>query len=113
MIISDLEPKPTHSTRFTLSEQRNIPEISGCYVLVSSYDLILYVGRTNNIRRRFTEHLESEEKRKSTEDGRAVKFYWLENDTIERIEQAWMNEHLNNEGELPILNKIYSSSQSR
>ncbi len=54
------------------------------------------------------QHLDNADKTRLTENGRAVFFYWIESDETNKIERTWMNIHLQHEGIIPILNKIYS-----
>jgi hypothetical protein len=54
------------------------------------------------------DHLDSPEKTSETDKGRAILFYWLETPDINMVERTWMNIHLQHEGRLPLLNKMYS-----
>jgi hypothetical protein len=57
-------------------------------------------------------HLDCDEKVGPTVAGRATFFYWLESPELERIERAWMNIHIQFEGVLPPLNRVYSPVSS-
>jgi hypothetical protein len=37
-----------------------------------------------------------------------VLFHWLETNDINTVERTWMNIHIQHEGTLPPLNKVYS-----
>lgn len=108
MKATDLIPKPSFIERFAHKSAQYIPEKHGCYVISNSEFVILYVGLAKNIQRRFLQHLDSPEKTRPTEFGRAAYFHWIISEDIESIERGWMNIHVANEGRLPILNKIYS-----
>lgn len=73
---------------------------------------VLYIGLTNNLRRRMNEHLDNPEKTCETKNGRAVYFFWIESDEVNKIERAWMNIHNLIEGALPLLNKVYSPTST-
>lgn len=109
MKIGKLLPPPTAKTAFLALKSRLVPNESGCYVLATFELDVAYIGRAVNLKRRMLQHLDNEEKIKEYDFGRAVWFYWLEHDRTERLERTWMNIHLENEGVLPPLNKIYSS----
>lgn len=53
MNIEQLEPKPTKKVKFSLSAYKKVPKISGCYVLTTFDNNILYIGKTVNLFRRF------------------------------------------------------------
>jgi len=57
MKISELKPLPESKTNFKLSQYNFIPTFSGCYVLTTFNDDILYIGQAVNLRRRFEQHL--------------------------------------------------------
>lgn len=105
-----LNPLPDHYEIFRLDRQSFVPEFVGCYTLVSFQGVVLYVGLTENLRRRFCEHLGDSKKTKLTKNGRAFFFYWLHCDTLnkEKLERTWLNQCLIVDGALPILNKVSS-----
>jgi excinuclease UvrABC nuclease subunit len=108
MNVDFLVPKPTKFEPFRRSQEKFVPDSSGCYALTTFKREILYIGLSNNIRRRMDQHLDNADKTRLTENGRAVFFYWIESDETNKIERTWMNIHLQHEGIIPILNKIYS-----
>jgi excinuclease UvrABC nuclease subunit len=108
MKIKELIPCPVLCESFKRNRERFIPELSGCYALATFENVVLYIGLTKNLRRRMNEHLDSEEKTTLTINGRAVFFYWLEVKEINKVERTWLNTHLQHEGVLPVLNKVYS-----
>ena len=103
-----LNPLPTSRENFRRDRQRFVPSQSGCYALVSFQGVVLYVGLTENLSRRFGEHLDDPRKTSSTADGRAFFFYWLECDELGRVERTWQNECELVDGKLPVLNEIRS-----
>ena len=108
MKITDLIPGPVQYETFRRSRERFVPEKSGCYVLTTFSRDVLYIGLTNNLRRRMNEHLDNPDKTGETTLGRAVLFYWFESDELNKIERTWLNIHIQHEGAIPVLNKIYS-----
>lgn len=108
MNICELVPQPLMHETFKRNRLRYIPEKPGCYALATFSRVVLYIGLTNNLRRRMNEHLDSSEKTCTTEKGRAVFFYWIESLEINKIERTWMNIHNLVEGVLPEFNKVYS-----
>ena len=108
MKIEDLKPSPNRRENFLRKRQRFIPDKSGCYVLTTFQDDILYVGLTNDLRQRFGKHLDDPQKTSKTENGRAFFFHWLECDELNKVERTWLNDCVLTDGALPILNKINS-----
>lgn len=108
MNVESLTPSPFRKESFHLSREKFLPETAGCYVLTTFAGIVLYVGLAKNLRRRMRNHLNDPGKAGATSLGRAVKFYWFETGDINKVERTWLNIHLEHEGVLPILNKIYS-----
>ena len=108
MKLDMLVPKPVKHETFKRHRERFVPEKSGCYVLTTFANDVLYVGLAKNLRSRMNNHLDSDEKTAPTALGRATYFYWLECLEIEKIERTWMNIHIQHEGVLPPLNTVYS-----
>lgn len=109
MIVQSLEPQPSKHENFRLYRRLFIPKSVGCYALATFDRIVLYVGRTNNLRRRFEDHLDDPNKTTQTKNGKAFFFYWLEckETEIAKIERTWLNESEIIDGELPLLNKIH------
>lgn len=108
MNVSELNPKPANREPFSRNKERFVPEVSGCYVLTTFEGVILYIGLTNNLRRRMNEHLDSALKTALTKSGRATFFYWLDTPDTYKVERTWLNTHSYTEGSLPILNTMNS-----
>jgi len=108
MNINELIPQPTHREPFNRNKERFVPKKPGCYVLTTFEGVVLYVGLTENLRRRMNEHLDNPKKIEPTKLGRAVLFHWIETCDTHKIERTWMNIHTQNEGSLPVLNGMYS-----
>jgi hypothetical protein len=108
--IDQLNPRPKHKLQFRLSSYKCVPKTSGCYVLTTVDENILYIGLTDNFFQRFQQHLNNPEKTNPTKDGRAVWFYFNEYDinNLPRLERTWLNQYEYIHGELPILNKVSS-----
>jgi hypothetical protein len=112
MNVEELVPQPTHCETFKRSRERFIPEKPGCYVLTTFSKSVLYVGLTNNLRKRMNDHLDSPTKTGETKLGRAVLFFWIESADTNKIERTWMNIHIQCEGSLPELNSMYSPTST-
>ena len=108
MNIGELVPLPQGCESFRRNRSRFVPETSGCYVLSTFGRIVLYVGLATNLRKRMNDHLDSREKTSETDQGRAILFHWLETPDINTVERTWMNIHIQHEGRLPLLNKVYS-----
>jgi excinuclease UvrABC nuclease subunit len=102
MKVSPLIPKIEIRYKFSLRFQKFIPNQPGCYILSTFDDEILYIGKSDNLRRRFGEHRASKEKTNLTTQGKAFWFYFMtciEKD-LYKIERTWlkkrekMNKHL-------------------
>lgn len=108
MNIGKIIPRPPLKEAFRLSRERYVSEKSGCYILTTFSGVVLYIGLAKNLRRRMRDHLNNPEKTNETSLGKAILFHWIESNDINKIERTWLNIHIENEGSLPILNKIYS-----
>lgn len=114
MNIRELVPLPTHREVFKRNRERFIPSSSGCYVLTTFSMDVLYVGLTKNLRSRMNNHLDDPEKVSETELGSVTFFHWLvvEVRKLEVIERTWQGIHIQYEGHLPFLNKVYSPTST-
>jgi hypothetical protein len=108
MNIVELVPQPTDSQPFSRSRERFVPARAGCYVLTTFEMIVLYIGLTDNLRRRMGQHLDNPEKTGLTKVGRAIFFHWCETGDTRKIERTWFNIHIQHEGGLPELNRVYS-----
>lgn len=110
MNIAQLSPAPARHETFKRNRHRFVPAGPGCYVLTTFSCEVLYIGLSVNLRRRLNDHLDNPEKTAETCIGRAVLFHWLEVEgrELNKIERTWLNTHIQHEGKIPILNKIFS-----
>jgi hypothetical protein len=110
MKIEELIPCPSIKFTFAYNAYKYVPKISGCYVLAAFDDNIIYIGLSNNLYKRFQQHLESHEKTGITQYGKAVWFYCLEFDAnnLPKLERTWLNQYETIHGNKPILNNISS-----
>ena len=107
MTTADLVPPPGNAEAFEPRRTRFVPEGPGCYALATFSRIVLYIGRTTNLRARMKRHLADDAKVTLTRYGRASIFFWIESDDIERIERTWTNLCIQCEGRLPVLNSVY------
>ena len=107
MTMEELVPPPEKTETFEPKSVRFVPERPGCYTLTTFSHAVLYIGRTINLRARMKRHLRDEEKVKSTRQGRATFFSWIECDDIEKVERTWVNIYIHCNGRLPVFNSIY------
>lgn len=108
MKIDQLVPLPDQVESFRWNRVRYVPENGGCYALTTFEKDVLYLGLATDLQRRMKQHLDSPEKVALTEHGRAIWFYWLECEDLNKVERTWMNIYTLHHGVLPILNKAYS-----
>lgn len=108
MHVDKLVPRASRSEPFRWSHEKFVPAVPGCYALCSAIGTVLYVGLADNLRSRMGDHLSTPEKTAETPFGRAVLFYWIESDQVHSVERAWMNTHIQYEGVLPYLNRVFS-----
>jgi excinuclease UvrABC nuclease subunit len=108
MKINELQPPPIKKVLFQREQHLLVPKISGCYVLVNTDNDILYIGQAVNFNHRFQDHLDNPEKINPTREGIAWNFFYLEYDTkkLSYLENTWLQEFQQQEGRLPILNKV-------
>src|SRR5947209_7742989 len=107
MNICELNPQPSHCETFQRNRDRFVPNAPGCYALTTFEKVVLYIGLTDNLRRRMNDHLDSSIKTRLTGSGRAFLFHWIETSDTNKIERTWMNIHIQHEGALPVLNSLY------
>jgi len=110
MKIEQLSPEPCNKVQFKLSFYKSVPKISGCYILTTFENDILYIGLSDNLYNRFQQHLDNPQKTQPTIIGKAVWFFYMEYDTnnLPKLERTWLNQFESTQGELPILNKVNS-----
>jgi len=77
-----------------------IPEIKGVYELAAS-DIVLYIGQSDNLRRRLLEHLNSLDKCIQ----RATQFCYQQNQDSEKLEQTLLQNYKQKYGGLPTCNE--------
>jgi excinuclease UvrABC nuclease subunit len=112
MNIDQLIPQPMHRETFRRDRERFVPDKPGCYVLTTFSGVVLYIGLTDNLRRRMDQHLDNPEKIAETLFGRAIFFNWIETLETYKVERTWLNIHIQNEGSWPALNKAYSPTST-
>ena|ERR1700678_3758868 len=107
-----LVPQPSNREPFKRNRERFVPARAGCYILTNFLKVVLYIGLTVNLRRRMNEHLDDPIKIAETNLGRVIFFHWIESPDTNKIERTWMNIHIQNEGALPLLNKVFSPTST-
>lgn len=112
MKVDQLVPAVETRFEFSLKNRKFIPQVAGCYALCTFEGDVLYVGLTDNLHRRFSEHRETAEKREPTAQGMAFWFYFLEcakESDLRLIERSWLSEYRElHDGKRPVLNKAES-----
>lgn len=110
MKIEELSPQPKEKLQFRLSAFRSVPKETGCYVLTTFENDILYIGLSDNLYSRFQQHLDNPEKTNPTKEGKAFWFYFMKYDAtnLPRLERTWINQFPAIHGKLPLLNKVNS-----
>lgn len=110
MKIEELKPLPKAKVLFKQSSFKQVPNHSGCYILSTFENQILYIGLAENLNKRFNQHIENPEKIKPTNQGKAIWFYYLEytSTNLEQLERTWLNQYVTCHGKRPVLNKVDS-----
>lgn len=110
MKIEELIPTPKDKVYFKLTSFKLVPKLTGCYVLTTYENDILYIGLSDNLYARFQQHLDNTEKTNPTKEGKAIWFYYTVYDPInlQKLERTWLNHYVSFHGILPIINKLNS-----
>ncbi len=110
MKVEKLIPIPKDNVLFKLSSFKSVPKETGCYVLTTFDNDILYIGLSENLNDRFKQHLDNPEKTNPTKEGKAIWFYFTTYDpkNLPKLERTWINQFVALHGRLPILNKVNS-----
>lgn len=108
MKVQRLLPPITDHDTFARHCLRFVPKVPGCYVLTTFSGDILYVGLSQDLRRRLGQHLEDPRKTSSCALGRAILMHWRKTSELEGTERAWLNQHEVEDGGLPPLNSVHS-----
>jgi len=110
MKVEKLIPIPKDKVLFKLSFFKSVPKETGCYVLTTFDNDILYIGLSENLSDRFKQHLDNPEKTNPTKEGKAVWFYFITYDpkNLPKLERTWINQFVALHGQLPILNTVNS-----
>ena len=110
MNVKELIPLPNKRIRFDISSFKSVPKDSGCYILTTFTENILYVGLAINLYSRFIQHLNNPEKTNPTIEGKAVWFYYqfYNKFNLPQLERTWLNQFEVRHCRLPILNKTSS-----
>lgn len=110
MKVEELIPQPKDRVHFNLATYKSVPKVTGCYVLSTFDNDILYIGLSENLNDRFQQHLGNSEKTKPTKNGKAIWFYFATYDpkNLPQLERTWINQFVALHGQLPILNKVNS-----
>lgn len=110
MKIAELTPQPEDKVHFKLASFKSVPKETGCYVLTTFDNDILYIGLSENLNDRFKQHLDNPEKTNPTKDGKAIWFYFsiYNPKNLPKLERTWLNQFDAIHGRLPILNRVNS-----
>ncbi|MCZ7402596.1 MAG: GIY-YIG nuclease family protein [Candidatus Methanoperedens sp.] len=110
MKLEELIPLPKDKVHFKLASFKFVPKETGCYVLTSFENDILYIGLSENLNYRFKQHIDNPEKTNPTKEGKAVWFHFSTYDfkDLTSIERTWIHQFAAMHGRLPILNKVNS-----
>lgn len=110
MKIEQLTPLPIEKVQFKLSSFKSVPKETGCYLLATFDNDILYIGLSDNLFGRFQQHLDNPDKTNSTVEGKAIWFYYMiyNPKNLPELERTWINQFVAIHGERPKLNKVDS-----
>ena len=107
MKVAELEPPMNNKVSFDLRFVVHVPDTPGCYILSTIYDDVLYIGETNDLRRRIGEHLDDPRMTRRTPEGLASWFHYTElpDDKTYPTEQFMLSQHRYKVGRRPALNR--------
>lgn len=108
MKIGALKPAISNRAPFRLSESLRVPQKSGCYILASINDDVIYIGQSVNLSQRMQQHLDNPRMTAQTALGVASWFYfglWPERE-IADVERQLLLNFKATEGSLPPLNRM-------
>lgn len=107
MKIQKLSSRFASSVRFELSAALRVPTESGCYALANVYDDVLYIGLSEDLHRRFEQHLSNPRMTGLTSLGLAHSFYYfyVPVTDLKTTEDQLLSRYKFNEGQLPPLNR--------
>lgn len=110
MKVEELIPKLKDRVHFNLASFKLVPKVTGCYVITTFDNEILYIGLSENLNNRFQQHLDNTEKTNPTKEGKAIWFYFATYDpkNLPKLERTWLNQFNNRHGRRPILNEVDS-----
>ena len=107
MKLRELDPAMLNRVVFNRRELTDAPESSGCYVLATIDDEILYIGRTVNLRTRLGQHLNDPDKQQA--DGVATSWFYyreLPETQLSGVESGLLARHYYAESRRPPMNAI-------
>ena len=103
----ELRPAPEGFVRTGSGEDAAAPAEPGCYAAADGTGRVVYIGRTNSLMRRITEHLYGDGRRGP---GRACGTIWYlrcAREAAAALESRWLTCHRRKEGgRLPERNRI-------
>ena len=107
MKVTELDSGLKRVARFDHRGTVEVPTHPGCYVLANVVDDVLYIGLTNNLCRRFMQHLSDPRMTGLTSLGLAHWFYFMDvpRDQLEWAEGSLLSRYKFQEVKLPILNR--------
>ena len=93
---------------FQLKDAYRVPQSAGCYLITNAYHQILYIGQTEDLRRRMTEHLSDIRMTTPTTIGRATWYYYqkITDSRLKDAEDRLLMTYKINVGRRPPLNRI-------
>lgn len=107
MKIMEVSPLFKGRLPFRWDANDGVPAVAGCYILATAFDDVLYIGQTNNLRRRMAEHLRSDRMVLPSDAGRAWWFYYalMPASKVVECEQGLLVNHRLADGCWPVLNR--------
>lgn len=100
MRLADLDPIFQLRVRFNWKGNGKLPAEAGCYILASGGGEVIYIGQSNNLRRRMSEHL-----RVGRLQGAWFYYLQLPAERVLEYEQRLLSKHRFREGQWPALNR--------
>ena len=106
MNIQDLPPPRLEKASFLLQKKILIPATTGLYILHNFSGEVLYIGHSNNLQRRFGEHIYSTKKQQMTPSGKVFWFSYGIHKQAKDLEKGFLAQAVLMDGYLPYFNSI-------
>ena len=108
MKVQALDVRLSKRARYARWAHNDVQVESGCYAIANVLDDILYIGQSENLQRRFSQHLDDSRMNGDRSIGLAHWFYWFSTPTDQLLatEARLLSQFKFHTGKLPPLNRV-------